>query len=128
MLWNFEHHWDNDLTTISKLKNLECSSELIEFYMNKEKWYGCFGAMAIITYDYLNKINNLFNILNLMQLIKTREDRMDFERIFGCLLQILGDCNKSQFGNIHCYCPWGIKYKDLEKYNYLPVVKVWTGR
>jgi hypothetical protein len=128
MLWDFEHYWDSNITIIDKLKNLECSNEVIEFYTHKQKWSGCFGAMTIITYEYLNKINTSFNILNLMCHIKTREDRMDFERILACLLQIFGDCKKALLGNIHKYCQWGIKYKNLEQFNYLPVIKVWSDR
>jgi hypothetical protein len=33
------------------------------------------------------------------------------------------------YGDIHAYCPWGIKFDEgMLRYAHLPVIRVWTGR
>ena len=130
ILWSFEHRWDqiyDETRMIDKFNNLE----LKQFYENKSLWKGCFGCMSIITHDYLVFINNTYDISKLLDCVKTRFNRCSFERVIACLLQIHSHKNKNKnktlFGNIHKYCPWGIKYNDKEKYD-LPFIKVWTGR
>ena len=78
---------------------------------NKSLWKGCFGAMSIITHDYLVFINNQYDISKLLDCVKTRFNRCSFERVIACLLQIYSN-NESLFGNINKYRPWGIKYND----------------
>ena len=125
ILWSFTHHYDqiaDETRMIDKFNNLE----LKQFYENKSLWKGCFGGMSIITHDYLVFINNKYDISKLLDCVKTRHNRCSFERVIACLLQIHSN-NKSLFGHIHEYCPWGIKYNDKEKYD-LPFIKVWSGR
>ena len=85
--------------------------------------------MSIITYDFLNHINNKYDISILLKYILNRIDRMCFERIIACILQ-LEKPDKSLLGNILEYCDYGISYKDINKYKYkkLPITKCWTGR
>ena len=72
-------------------------------------------------------INDKFNLFNLINVIHNRDDRKAFERIIGCLLEFFFK-KKSQFGDIHKYCVWGIKISEIDKVKSLPIIKVWTGR
>lgn len=196
VLWEFGHEWDqieNEVEMINMFDNLE----LKQFYEKKNKWKGCFGAMCIITHDYLVHINNNFKISKLIDYIKNKYNRQSFERVIACLLQINNDysdnkiitstetntienndkeqstttittiknkqqttttttttttsiiprsiitttttktiemisdenINETLFGDIHEYGgSWNIKFEDKDKFNFLPCIKVWTGR
>ena len=126
ILWDFSHEWDQIEYETAMLRVFN-DKRLMNFYKNKSLWKGCFGGMSIITHDYLTFIQNKYDISKLLGVISTREDRMAFERVIACLLQIE---NKSSpvFGDIHRYCPWGITFNEKENYNHLPFIKVWTGR
>ena len=150
MIWDFEHYWDliENETYMIKLFN---DIELLNFYENKKLWNGCFGGMSIITFDYLNVINNNYNINKLLDCILTRQNRCAFERVIACLLQKENqnndndndndnnnnnnnnnndnnNNNKTLLGNIHKYIKWGITFDDINKFKHLPLIKVWTGR
>jgi hypothetical protein len=127
LLWEFEHNWDRSQDEIKMMEYLDNSNELIEFYSKKHLWKGCFGGMAIITYDYLQEVNNKYDLSKLLPHIKTRGDRMTFERIIACVLQ-KNHKKECLLGNIHRYCKWGIRYNEMQKYNNLPVIKIWSGR
>jgi hypothetical protein len=113
------------------------------FYFNK--FNGCFGAMSIITYNYLSEINNIFKIDKLLPHITSRISRCAFERVFSFLLTYKqnGACgiipwnnrdrrnHQSLLGDIVKYCRWGITFEEYIKHKHtmkLPIVKVWTGR
>jgi hypothetical protein len=126
LIWEFEHRWDQ-IEDETKLIHIFNDPELLDFYNNKNLWKGCFGCMSIITHDYLIYINDKYDISKLLDCILTRYNRCSLERVFACLLQ----CNAKQktlLGNIHLYCEWGIPFEFKEYYNYLPIIKVWTGR
>jgi hypothetical protein len=126
LLWEFEHNWDQieDETIMINIFN---DLELTEFYENKNLWKGCFGAMSIITHDYLSYINDKYDISKLLPCILNRYNRCSFERVIACLLQ--KNCEKETlFGNIHEYCPWGITFDEKDKYKHLQFIKIWTGR
>ena len=122
-------HHKSILKFISKLDN---SNDLLNIYQNKTNWKGCFGGMTIITYDYLNKINNKYNLKKLLPFIKKRFSRQTFERILGLLLNIDDNPNNNLLGNIINYTDFGrVKFDNYEKnnkYNKLPLIKIWTGR
>lgn len=138
-LWEFEHHWDQIEDENRMIQTLN-DSNLYKFYLNKNLWKGCFGSMSIIKHDYLLDIHNKYNINKLLDLVINRYNRSSFERIIACLLQInnYDNNNISLFGNIHSYCNnnfnciWNFSYFDyknnIQKYNELPIIKVWTGR
>lgn len=129
ILWSFEHGSDqieDEIKMINKINNLE----LTQFYKNKGLWKGCFGGMSIITHKYLMFINDKYDISKLLDCVKTRYNRMSFERVIACLLQ-KHNVNEILFGNIHKYCRWGIKVNDTtiaRETKHLPFIKVWTGR
>jgi len=126
MIWEFEHGCDqiDDETLMINCFN---DYKLKAFYENKDLWKGCFGGMCIITHDYLKYINSKYNISKLLKFIKNRYNRCSFERVIACLLQINAK-NNSLLGNIHKYMQWGISFNDKKYFEYLPIIKVWTGR
>jgi hypothetical protein len=125
-LWEFEHHWDQ-IEDERRIIDIFNDSELREFHENKQLWKGCFGGMSIITHDYLTYINNKYDISKLLYCINNRYNRCSFERVIACLLQKEGN-KQTLLGNIHKYCPWGIKFNEIDKYTDLPIIKIWTGR
>ena len=126
IIWSFEHDWDMDRATIEHLKVFK-NKEIIDFYNKKQLWKGCFGAMSIITHNYLAFINSKYDLSKLLPRINTRRNRMMFERIIACLLQKHSDFSVL-LGDIHKYCKWGVKYKDMDKLKDKPMIKVWSGR
>ena len=90
----------------------------------------CFGGMAILNIEYINKIFDNTNYLNiLISMIKCRHDRMCFERIISLLLTSDNKI-KSINGDIHLDQKWGytienyFNKKEKDKLMY----KVWVGR
>ena len=114
-IWSFKPHKGKTQTSISEEKkminNLSDSEKLLKLYNNKNEWNGCFGSMSVIQIDFLKKINNKYNILNLLPLIKTRNDRMRLERIFGLIMTYENKKSKSILGDIHGY----FKYEYLTR-------------
>lgn len=86
LLWHFSHKYDKKLSP--KLLNHD---KLIEFMRNKDKWYGSTGAVSIISHDYLKKIDDIYDLKRFEPYIKTRRQRMVFERIIGIILYSLED-------------------------------------
>jgi hypothetical protein len=104
------------------------NKELLDFYENKSLWKGCFGAMTVITHDFLSFINKKYNLTNILtNLILNRYNRCSFERVIGCILSKEQN-NDTFFGNIHSYCKWGGSFSEIDEYNHLPIIKVWSGR
>jgi hypothetical protein len=126
LIWDFEHHWDQIEDETKMIQSFN-NKELLEFYENKSLWDGCFGGMSIITFDYLQFINNKYDLNNLLDYILCRHNRCSFERVIACILQ--KEHPKSVlYGNIHNYMPWGINYFQKQDFDNLPIIKVWSGR
>jgi hypothetical protein len=131
-LWHFEHHWDQ-IADETKMINAFNDPEVLEHYKNKSAWIGCFGGMSIIKHDHLTRVNAKCDISKLLDFVKTRYNRMSFERVIACLLQIDG-VKESMFGNIMHYGDsvnrraWGTSFNDKHHCLNLPIIKVWTGR
>ena len=124
-LWNFPAHPHNEDYEI-KLLTLFNDVQLTKYYKQKQ-WKGCFGGMSIITHDYLKHVNEKYAMIKLMNGINNRESRCCFERVLAILLQM--ECKEQTLlGSIYDYCPWGIPFHEIHKYNYLPIIKCWTGR
>lgn len=126
LLWDFDHDWDDTEKEVKILTNLDNSDELLDFYSKKHLWKGCYGGMSVISYEFLKKLDDKYNISKLLQYIKTRSDRMCFERVIACMMQKNGN-KECLFGNIHTYCPCGISFFDAINFTHLPIIKVWTG-
>ena len=126
LLWEFEHHSDQ-IEDETKMIELFNDKYLTTFYKNKSLWKGCFGGMSIINHDYLVFINRKHDLSKLLNYVLTRYNRMSFERVIGCILQLYGK-KETLLGNINSYCKWGITLHETSKYAHLPIIKVWTGR
>jgi hypothetical protein len=128
LLWDIEHDCDQieDETAMIKLFDNE---ELLAFYEDNTKWKGCFGAMTVITYDFLQFVNSKYDFSKLLDCITTRYNRCSFERVLGCLLQMKYK-KETMYGNIHDYIgwTWGTPFDEKHIYDHLPITKVWTGR
>jgi len=125
-IWEFEHVCDQIEDELPMIKLFK-DEKLTNFYNNKNLWKGCFGGMSVIKHNYLKEINDKYDISILLNHILTRYNRMSFERVVACLLQI-NEKNESLLGNIHAYCKWGILYNEKDNYKHLKLIKVWTGR
>ena len=127
ILWDAEHTWNNPSYEIPQLQIFK-NEELIKFYTEKEKWKVCFGAMCIISHDYLSYVDNITPFSILLDSVKSRDDRMAFERVIACLLSIHCEPHCSLLGNILEYSNWGSSFNDRHKYPHFPILKVWTSR
>jgi hypothetical protein len=126
-IWTFQHDWDQ-IEDETDMINVFNDKDLLDFYHNKKLWEGCFGAMTIISYEYLETVHKKYNIDLLLDKVVTRYNRCSFERIIGVLLQFELK-EEPLLGNIHQYCIWkSIRFNNKDKYNDLPIIKVWTGR
>ena len=131
-IWEFEHHSDQEEDEIRIIKSLSNNEELLELHSDKNRWKGCAGALTVINYDYLKYIDSKYNIANLLVPVRTRFNRMSFERVFACMLQV-NDKRTTLLGNINEYMPFGYTYYEFMRDNNLqikslPFIKVWTGR
>jgi len=146
-LWNFNPNIDkihqNIIEQKELINNLRNSEKLLKLYDEKNKWSGCFGVMSIIKIDFLQMIEEKYKILNLLPLIKTRNDRMNLERVFGLIISYENKKKDSLIGNIHKFQKYYYnnkkywkdydfnQYKKEKKENQLPkvdMIKVFSGR
>ena len=134
-LWEFEHIFDNPEKEISKLECLDNNTKLIELYYKKEVWKGCFGVMSIVSYDFLQSIDEKHKLSNLLERVHTREDRSNLERVIAVIFEYnYLTYSRSLLGNIHNYTSLGYKYTNYTYDQYLinklllPIIKVFSGR
>jgi len=129
-LWSASHDWDPNNRILHILKKMNNSEKLIKRFKNKNSWDVCFGAMTILNLNFIKKIFNNTNYLKVLTSeIKSRHDRMCFERIIAILLT---DSIKTKTVNddILKDQKWKttfleyMKNPNKEKRMY----KVWTGR
>jgi hypothetical protein len=133
LFYHKSHRHDEDDIIIPLLKKLNKPDELLEKYKKKDTWHLCFGVQSIISYEFLVKLHEKYNFLELINHINTRQKRMALERIFGFLCTLEKPNlyqEKSLLGDIMLYMNWGYSYESylINKLEYLPLVKVWTGR
>lgn len=136
-LWSFDSkvypQKHDQLEIIKKLNN---NQELIKYH-NSNKWSGFFGGMTIITLEYLQKINEKHDIFNIIDSIKTRYNRMSFERVLPVLLHynnnnvVVNAVNDDIFKFLkNNELNWGDSIEDYNKLNGKKdkIYKVWSGR
>jgi hypothetical protein len=132
-LWCFKHTWDDDNPTIGIISKLKDYGTLLHNYMNKDKWLGCFGIMSVITWDFINIINERHDFFRIiLDTVKCRRDRQHLERIFAVVCytnkDLPTDPSCSLFGIIHDAQAWGLTYAQYQSVAQNPVTKVFTGR
>jgi hypothetical protein len=131
ILWHFDHYYDQEEDE-KKMLSLFNNEELLKYHKSKN-WYGCFGGMCIIKYNYLESINKKYNFLKLVDYVKNRYNRMSFERVVACILRYNND-KPSIYGDIGEYCM--IVNKIIDKnicnkgkvFDNVPLIKIWSGR
>lgn len=127
MIWDFDYqHWP-EVANEDQFLALFNDHDLSYFYNQHHEWRCCFGAMCIITHDYLTMINSKNKISVLLDVIVNRYTRSIFERIIGALLQIHSK-QPTLFGRIGEYIEWGLPWERKDSFAHLPIIKVWSGR
>ena len=126
MIWDFDHRFDQ-IEDETKMIKVFDDPALLSFYEDKTQWRGCFGAMTVITHDFLTEVNRKYEFRKLLDLVLTRYNRSSFERVLACMLQIHGK-TELLLGGIDDYMPNGVPFEFKHVFNCLPFVKVWTGR
>ena len=113
------------------------NNDIIINKYDEKKWLGCFGVQTIINYSFVEKLHENFKIFDLIKYIDTRSKRMNFERIFSVLCNLLDEnlfYNKSVYGNIKNYINWGYNFDDYindknsNKIDNYYLIKTWNGR
>ena len=132
-LWQFEHNWDDDKTEIELITKLDNFQPLLQTYLNKSLWKGCFQSMSFISHDCLKQINLKYNLLNLHKFIKDNHTNSCFGRIFAVMLTIEnGENKKSICGDFHYTHTFNTNYDNfmLNKVNNIywlsPIIHVAT--
>lgn len=125
-IWDFEHNWDQ-IADETRMIDAFNDKLLKSFYENKAAWKGCFGGMTIITHEYLTKLNQRFDISKLLPYVRTRHNRMSFERVIAVLLRMESE-HSCLLGDIHDYYSVGVNFNDYNTYAHLPIIKVRLGR
>jgi hypothetical protein len=87
IIWEFNHYWDKPKNEIRLIKALKNHDDLLELHADKSAWKGCFGAMSVITHEFVKMLDDKYDLARLLPLITTRKNRQTFERVFACLLQ-----------------------------------------
>ena len=137
-LWTFTHQWDIDGENLRIITNLNIPEELkinlLTFYKKKDLWSGCFGLQSVITYNFIENLNNNYNIFDFLNRIRTRNERCCMERVFA-LICFYEDknlvVNSSLYGDIHDCFSWGYtfdQYINNKKEGDEKIVKLWSGR
>jgi hypothetical protein len=138
-LWIIPGWYDREDDIFAVLGNLPNVSGLVKFF-HSQKWYRCFGVQSIIHISFLEQMEEHFELFLLLNQLKTRENRMSLERIFGMLCSILDPTlfqnkNPSLYGNICLdYMKWGYTFNQYlcdKKTNQIPnypMIKIWTSR
>jgi hypothetical protein len=128
-IWDFEHTWDQPEDEIRIMKGAYNDQDLLNFHSNQKLWKGCFGSMTIIKHDYLVKVNNKYDISKLLDYILVRYNRMSFERIIACLLEITGTKEPTLIGDLHSNQEYGTPYEQINNINKdLPIIKFFSSR
>jgi hypothetical protein len=138
--WEFDKSEAYDQKKISiHLSLLKNNEKLLEYIKNPANvWKGCFGGASICDLKVVEELEETYNLFSVLPMsIKTRNDRMLFERILGIILfsENRIDRNCSNFGNIVKYpmCFESVSINNafslISQANYnTAIVKAWRGR
>ena len=137
-LYTHQHIKNFDYLT-SILLQLKNNNQLIELLPNLNNWYNCFGIQSIIDLNFLEYIYEKYNFDIFIDYIKSRKERIHFERVFGLIcsnefkINNINICEITLYNNIFDYQPKAFHYRlhnyyeDKNKYD-LDLIKIWTGR
>jgi len=131
MLWDIGCHNGDNIGDEQGIIGVYKDKELSDFYHNKPKWTGCFGAASIVSHDFLMTINDKHDIRDMLDRIKTRVNRQSFERVWGAILQYHHNCpynEKVLIGGILAKCQWLTWWEHRKEHARRPITKIWYGR
>lgn len=129
-LWHFTHPLHQDAEMEGRLlRCLDNSAPLLEMHAAKQ-FRGMFGAMSVVSLDFLTLVEDKYKLFRLLSYINTRTLRMGLERVMGLIFTLENPSGVSLFGTIHEYCRWGFTFQQYLRQTKkdLAVVKVWSGR
>lgn len=132
-LWTIPHHWDLNIRPPLEqiLHGMPHAMHLLRSFC-QQNWYGSFGAMSVIRRSFVDQIQEDHRIFDQLPIITTREHRSAWERLLGILAYqyLPTQEDTSFFRDIYRYMKVGFTYTNYNTgmYDYLPIVKVWTGR
>ena len=134
-LWSFPHIADMDEPTIELIRKLKSYQPILDIYLSKNLWRGCFGCMAVIDWHLLDKINTKHDLFeSLLPWILNRECRQHMERILSCLFFYHYPESQNPPHIIRDIFDhgWGLTFVQYTTHKLscsrLPLIKVWTGR
>lgn len=85
---NIKNHDDLNMYMVNTyMNNKEFVKYFNSIYYHKSKWIGCFGAMSIITIDFMKELQDKTGILDLVCHMKDRRHKRAFESIFSIACQ-----------------------------------------
>ena len=138
-LWYFSDHcWDDVKEETRLIQMLDQHEDMLaHFYPKKHLWMGCFGMQALVSLEFVDRIQKKYNLFRLLPVICSRADRIHMERVLGCLFtyeepRLFFDTAIN--GTIHKYFKWGYKMDDYLIDNKMEIganrdmIKVWSGR
>ena len=121
------------IEAIPILQKLNHTDALLHIFFSDD-FDGCFGAMTVITLDFMTMLYEKYNMEAIIPLINNREMRMALERVLPILFRhSLGQKANSLFGDICCHLlAYTLTYdkymNNLDKYSESTMVKIWSGR
>jgi len=134
-VWCFyTHQFDNVQQETRLLSYLQNKDLLLQTYESPQNWFGVFGAMVIISHAFLDKLESAFSFTGLSSHIKSRTDRMCWERILAVMIFSLKQTNNVPvlFGEIYRHQSWGTQFDFFMTHPSLfasyPIIKTWSGR
>lgn len=84
-LMHFKNIHENKTLERKLITDLKDGEYIGKFY-DEGNWYGCCGTCAVVSWDFLDMLNKKHNFFEIMlQSINCRNQRLYFERAFGCL-------------------------------------------
>lgn len=76
-------HEDEILFILNQIRDVDLRERLIAFYHQKHKWVCCYASIAVISHDYLTRMQEETNFIELYDYIHNRRDRMALESLIG---------------------------------------------
>lgn len=134
-IWNFNGDNDNSKEIAHMISSLNNNESLLKLYNNKNSWKGAFGSCAVVTPEFLKKLDEKYNIFNIISVYNSPLYCMGFERMVGLLLALEG-YNTTILGDIFHYISSTPGYAWWYSYdNYInnknitnSIMKVWSKR
>ena len=132
-LWSIPHHWNFNIRKPLEqiLHGMPHAMHLLISFCD-QNWCGGFGAMSVVRWTFVDRMQQDHRIFDQLPMITTREHRSAWERLIGVLAYqyLPSKEDTSLFQDIYRYMHVGFTYKNYCAgiYDHLPIVKVWTGR